>query len=74
MDELKFKYSVLISATLAIVVAALNFTFFILIYKTAASYFLLGELVTLGVSTLFTLFSTIFVAKPLLKKLIFIVE
>jgi hypothetical protein len=74
MDELKLKYSVPISAVIAIVVAALNFTFFILIYKTIALNFLLGELPTLGVSTLLTVFFTIFVAKPLLKKLILVSE
>jgi hypothetical protein len=72
MDELKLKYSVPISVVIAIVVAALNFTFFVLIYKTVASFFLLGELTTLGISAIFTVLFTIFVAKPLLKKLIII--
>ncbi|MCP4991800.1 MAG: hypothetical protein GY928_38800 [Colwellia sp.] len=67
MDELKLKYSVPTSAVIAIVVAALNFTFFVLIYKTVASFFLLGDLMTLGISAIFTVFFTIFVAKPLLK-------
>ncbi|MBB1436799.1 MULTISPECIES: hypothetical protein [Pseudoalteromonas] len=72
MDELKLKYSVPTSAVIAIAVAALNFTFFVLIYKTVGSLFLLGELTTLGLSAIFTVFFTIFVAKPLLKKLIII--
>ena len=74
MDELKFKYSVPITIAIAIVFAALNSIFFILIYKTVASYFMLGELPTLGISALAFVFATIFIAKPMLKSLVLVNE
>ena len=74
MDELKLKYSVPISVSIAIVVAALNFIFFILIYKTVTSYFMLGDLSALGVSALVFVFTTIFITKPVLKNLILVNE
>ena len=39
MDELNLKYSDKVTIVIAIIFAALNFLFFILIYKTIASYF-----------------------------------
>jgi hypothetical protein len=74
MDELNFKYSDKITIVIAIVFAALNFLFFILIYKAIASYFMLGQLATLGVSALIIVITTIFIAKPLLKRLVLVNE
>ncbi|MBB1391508.1 hypothetical protein H5185_19115 [Shewanella sp. SG44-6] len=74
MDELNLKYSDKVTIVIAIIFAALNFLFFILIYKTIASYFMLGELATLGVSALVFVITTIFIAKPILKRLVLVNE
>jgi hypothetical protein len=74
MDELKFKYSDKVSIAIAVFFAALNFLFFIFTYKSIIAYFMLGELPALTISTLFFIAITIFITKPLLKKIIYVTE
>ena len=74
MTDLKFKYSDRISIFIVIIVTAIKFVLFTLLYKFGSSFVDFDRTQYLLVIALIVVFFTILITRPLLRKLIFISE
>jgi hypothetical protein len=68
MNELK--YSDNVSVLIAVIITIINFSLFAAIYKFGQAFINFGELINLVIFTVVFICFTLFVIRPLIKKLI----